>query len=271
MTLDLENKKFKYQKNFLEYLTNLEKFSACHTPLSRNLKDPKLNRIETYQSSYLGRITSNLADSLFEECTNLFGRELVSRVLADYFKCNPPTATNLIDAPDNLPTYLRSCSESKEALLFADLAEMCLKRWAILTGPDPKVSPACTDSNFSELFLLPSANFIKPSAHHDLYCCWNQSQSQSQSQKYDIPEEIFNHSVGVLLAKTSPTQFFALAVSSEVYPFIEAMVQGTSLEEALETLAQSASEDPQQAIASTLQNLISTLAGSNIFTNVQPS
>lgn len=262
MTIEPEVNKFKYQKDFIDYVNTLEKFSADTTSLYRSLKNPKIERIESYQSSYLGRVTSNLADTIFEECAHLFGHELVAHLLADFFKNEPPTAANLIDAPANLTVYLREGTTSRESLLFADLAEICLKRWAILIGPDPKLSPPSTSSNFSELFLLPSTDYVKPCAKHDLYSCWNQAQSKTDC----ISEEIFMEFSGVLLAKTSPTNFLVIAVPPELSPLVESMTQGSNLELAIDTLTQSTRELSQESLAATLQHLISTLVGSNILT-----
>ena len=264
MTVESKKKNFQYQKDFLEYLHSLEKFSSKKSPLQQSLNTTEIKRVETYQSSYLGRITSNLADTLFEECTNIFGRELVSKVLAGFFKSSPPTAANLIDAPNMISDHLRSSTHSKEYLLFADLAEICIKRWAILTGPDPKSCLPSANSSFSDLFLLPTTDFLKPCSQHDLYLCWNQSQTQSD----EIPEEIFKQQCGVLLAKTSPTLILVIAVPTELYPLAESMIQGSSLEQAIENLTLCESDISQQSLAKALQSFIATLAGSHVLTAV---
>lgn len=262
MTIELKSETFKYQFDFIEYLASLEKFSSNETPLSESLKNVKINRIETYQSSYLGRITTNLADTLFEECANLFGRELVSRILADFFKHKPPTAENLIHAPNEISTYLRNRTDTKESMLFADLADICIRRWEILTGPDPIAFQPTAQTSFSELFLIPSADFVSPCAHHDLYHCWNEAQFASEV----LAEKVFEEQRGVLLAKTSPTNFSVIAISPLLAPLVESMVQGSSLEQALERLTEGSAVRAEHLLTAELQDLITTFVSSNVLT-----
>lgn len=255
---------FRYQMEFVDYLNSLEKISHSKTRLASSLSDKYLYRLETYQSSYLGRITSNLSDTLFQECQNLFGQELVAQVLAGFFKVTPPTETNLIDAPRKLTEYLRNNTSSKESLLFADLAEICIRRWAILIGPDFEASTPSTDTPFSDLYLLRSTELVKPCAHHDLYLCW----LSSQSKDAEIPEDIFQQSSGVLLAKTSPTDFIVVAVSSSVLPLVEALNRGLSLEQALDAFTEHESEaTSQKTLFDDVQSLITSLAASKILTS----
>lgn len=252
---------FEYQRTFIEWLTALNESSGAHSPVASFVKPQYRYRLDTYQSSYLGRITANLSDTLFEPCENLFGRDFVAQVLAGFFKAQPPTSASLTSAAEGLPELLRSGETSREALLFADLLELSQLRWKILIERDSPVQRAVQeDTALSDLHLIRSARLLLPSGVHDLSEAWTHAQNQQIS---NIPEVIFSEQRGVLLGKSSPLHFHVITVPNELEAFVKALVAGSSVEQAVEHLEQellSRSISIEQThVEAQLQNLLRVL------------
>lgn len=268
-----------YQNDFLNWLTALDERSGGESELAQWVKPEYLHRLETYQSSYLGRVTANLSDTLFEACENLFGKELVAQVLAGFFKENPPRASALTSAADTLPARLRATHVEREALLFADLAEICIVRWKVLTGEDPPQRPFDSVGNgnanidLSAVYLSPQAHVVWPCAQHDLSEAWmlaqstqstQSTQSAQSAQASTVPEHLFNNVTGVILAKSSPTDFHVIAVPGGLEGFVRGLAAGFSVEQAIEKLEQQLETLPDSGaghaeIAGQLQNLMHAL------------
>lgn len=253
---------YDYQRHFVDFINTLEKPSAKNSRILASIDDKFAYRLETYQSSYLGRITTNLAESLFEECQSLFGNELTSQILAGFFKNNPPKANNLINAADRLPEYLRTHTDSPQSLLFADLSEICIQRWALLTDADPTRQAPTQHVSLDSLYLMRTARLIKPCAHHNLYACW----TLAQLHTVQIPNSVFEKSSGVLLAKTSATELSVIDVPMEIVPLIEALRNGASLSEAVQFLASHARGYAEAELNHEVQRIIAALASCNALT-----
>ncbi|NBW82656.1 DUF2063 domain-containing protein, partial [bacterium] len=163
---------FKYQQEFVEWLVALDERRGCEAPVAEYVKKKFQYRFEAYQGSYLGRVTSNLSSTLFEACEKVFGKEFVQQVLAAFFKEHPPTADILTNAAAGLPDFLRSQQFSREALLFADLVDVSLQRWRVLTGDDPVVSVPTSTTPLSSVSLVTSSAYVPASGQHDLFVAW---------------------------------------------------------------------------------------------------
>ncbi|MEN9529053.1 MAG: hypothetical protein RI932_926 [Pseudomonadota bacterium] len=237
---------FKYQWSFVEWMTSLD----ARTPAESELRDvvtaESLYRLETYQSSFLSRISSNLSETLFEACENLFGVEVVAKVLAGFFKFHPPTAESITDAPAQLPEHLRATAHTKEALLFADVADVCMRRWRILTAADPHAVSPTEDTPLEAVHLMSPSDYIAPSGQHDLAAAW---ESGAEKPFEYLPDSLFGDSAGLLLVKTSPTDLTFVRVPIQLNEFVRALVAGLSIEQAVDALEQSASADAENCLA----------------------
>lgn len=236
-----DQSELQYQKLFVDWLTSLDTTSAADSRLSHLVKTKYLHRLDTYQASYLGRVTGNLSDTLFESCENLFGRDLVAQILAGFFKLNPPQSDSITAAADGLPAMLRQTQTSAEALLFADLADICIARWRILTGADSSQTPVPDGTPLSKLHLSQCAHLIWPCAQHDLSETWILAQNKMTSE---LPGSLFSKEVGVLLAKSSPVSFQVISVPASLRVLAQALLNGADVESAVLNLEQQLETKP---------------------------
>ncbi|MBM3382920.1 MAG: hypothetical protein FJY29_10810 [Betaproteobacteria bacterium] len=237
---------FIYQWSFVEWMTSLDARTPLESELCDVVTSESLYRLETYQSSFLSRISSNLSETIFETCENLFGAEVVAKVLAGFFKFHPPTADSITDAPIQLPEHLRATADTKEALLFADVADVCMMRWRILTAEDPHgVSPR-GDTPLDAVHLLSPSEYIAPSGKHDLAAAW---EAGSEKTSEHLPDSLFNDSAGLLLVKSSPTDLTFVRVPTKLNEFVRALVAGLSIEYATDAFEQSAAADAENCLA----------------------
>lgn len=251
-----------YQEKFLDWLTALDERSPEDSPLREWCTQDSLYRLKAYQSSYLARVTSNLSDTLFETCENLFGKETVVEILGSYFKHNRPTSPMLTDAPLNLPNWLRERSADPHAFLFADMVEVCIQRWKILTSYDPHIVLPNESTSLTQIRLIDQICYIHPSAKHDLALAWNDGLTRTSST---INEKIFTSVTGLLIGKNSPTEFVALGVPEMISPLARNLASGMNAEEALIFFS---NENPsnEQSIESAVQEFFTALSAMRLFT-----
>lgn len=256
-TLDV----FHYQEDILRWLTALDARSGRESGLEKYVLENHLYRLDTYQSSYLGRITINLTDTVFEPCAKLFGRDFVCSLLAAFFKSHPPVSPTLTAAAAELPNHLRSHGETRESLLFADFAALCLERWELLIGPDPQFQRiSLADSSLSWVYLIPQSRFIAPCGAHDLANAWIDAQNAVALQ---MPTRLFESTCGVLLTKTSATDLHVISVPESLIQFAGALVAGHSIEDSVgilesnmpTTSTDSHEQDVSAALSSFLESL----------------
>lgn len=236
------NKTQIYQEKFVEWLSALDDCSPEQCTLAEYIQAKSIYRLNTYQSSYLGRITANLSENLFEFCENIFGKELVTTLLATYFKHHPPRSESLTDAPVGLPETLRQQTSAPESLLFADLAEVCIQRWKILTSEDPVILLPNSDTSLNELKLIKQSSYIQPCGEHNLFSVWEASQVKQSAFK---SQTFFSECIGILIAKTSPIDFIALRVPKELSALVNALIEDKTAEQALSILSESFSEESE--------------------------
>lgn len=246
---------FDYQKQFVEWLTALDERTPSESVIAESLHASSVYRLNAYQESYLGRVTSSLSETLFEACENLFGAERVAQVLASFFKTHPPSAESLTSAADRLPTFLRTLGDSRDALLFADLAEMSLLRWRLLTAEDPIVVPPSASASLSQLRLVRPAAFVAAGGHHALDRAWDWAQKPCEAEV--LPEDIFEQKRGVLLVKASAWEFSVVGVPPSLELFVCSLVNGRTVEEALGCLE----NDDSDVLAQLVQQIVARLAG----------
>ena len=248
-----------YQKLFVDWLTSLDATPAAESGLAYLVKTKYLHRLDTYQASYLGRVTGNLSDTLFEACENLFGPELVAQILAGFFKASPPQADLITDAANGLPAMLRQTQTAAEALLFADLAEICIARWRILTSADSVHAPIPEGHPLNQVQLSKNVHLIWPCARHDLSETWTLAQRKIDS---GLPAGIFSQEVGVLLAKSSSVSFHVVAVPERLRTLVQSLVNGADVESAVLDLERhlegNSSSKNRHSIPDQLQELLSS-------------
>jgi len=226
-----------YQQDFITWLTALDERNAWDCAVAALLKDDCVYRLSAYQGSYLGRVTKNLSETLFEPCEKIFGKDEVFRVLASFFKLHPPSTDSLTDAALALPSFIRAQQVRPEVLLFADLVEVSLIRWRLLTGDDPSEKRLDVAAPLSNVFLLSTAHYIHPTGHHDLGRTWQVSTgAEAMLPNADVWQEILAEKVGVILAKTSPTMLSVVSVPPALVSFVTALIEGHSVEDAIEAL-----------------------------------
>jgi hypothetical protein len=259
------NNPFKYQKHFVEWMTSLDERTPENSGLQDIVSPDSLYRLETYQSSFLSRISNNLCETLFEACENLFGVELVAQILAGFFKFNPPTAESITEAPNALPSYLRATAKTREALLFSDLAEISIKRWKILTALDPRVVQPNELTPLHQLHLVKPSAYIQACSKHDLATAWQLSESKISG---GLPESLFEKCTGVLIAKSSPTDLTILTVPEQLQCFVQALVQGSSVEHGIDVLEQSSVGNEEVCIM-LMSEMMTALQAQNLLTQSQ--
>ena len=255
----IQPKDFQYQRELIEWLTALDERSGSEAPIASFIKQDTLHRLDTYQASYLGRITANISETIFEACENLFGKELVSQILASFFKIHPPRAETLTEAASALPNFLRTTDASPEALLFADLAELSLKRWQILISEDPTHTQPAGNAPLSRLCLQAQAAYLSPAGHYDLSEAWNTAQKPISSDVDNLSEAIFASRKGIIFGKTGATEFVVVGVPDPLATFARALMRGASVEMAIDALEQSLSQNSselQQENATALLQLL---------------
>lgn len=255
---------FRYQEQFVEWMTALDSRAPEASLLVGELCEQTVYRLEAYQTSYLARVTSTLSDTLFEACENLFGIELVSQLLAGYFKLHPPKAEKLTDAPQGFPQYLRAQVQSREGLLFADLADVCLQRWKMLTAHDPTQQFPTVDTLLSRMAVLSPAAYIHPCSSHDLSAAWGFAQEKANAI---LSESIFKETRGVFLVKSSPTDFAVIGIPSVLSSMAKALASGESIETAIDELSRSASADGENT-ALLVQHLIACFSAAGLLTEI---
>lgn len=247
-----------YQVHFMEWLTALDDRRGAQSPLCDSVDENHLHRLETYQASYLGRITANLSETVFEACENLFGKEFVTHILAGYFKSHPPRAAELTSAANTLPNVLRQSNESREALLFADVADLCIRRWSVLTDSDDN-SPQANDTHpFEQIFLRTGAQLLKPSGAHDLAAAWSHA---AHTDNEILPEIIFSQRRAVLFGKNDHLKFHVVAVAEPFETFAQALVDGLSIAASIDSLESelAKNETAESNIPEEFQSLLATL------------
>jgi len=255
---------FKYQNQFVEWMTALDSRDPDASPMAREICENTVYRLEAYQSSYLARVTSTLSDTLFEACENLFGIELVSQLLAGYFKLHPPHAENLTDAPQGFPQYLRAQVKSREGLLFADLADVCLQRWKMLTAHDPKQQIPTAETPLSRMAVLSPAAYIHPCSNHDLSAAWGFAQEKTNAI---LNESVFIEVRGVFLVKSSPTDFSVIGIPLALSSMAKSLASGDSLEAAIDELSSNANADGE-SIAPLVQHLVACFSAGGLLTEI---
>jgi hypothetical protein len=255
---------FKYQQEFVEWLVALDERRGSEAPVGAFVKQQFLHRLEAYQGSYLGRVTSNLSTTLFEVCEKIFDKDFVQQVLAAYFKEHPPTADILTNAAGGLPAFLRAQQSTREALLFADLVDVSLLRWNVLTGHDPVLVAPKSTSPLSEVYLVGASAYVPASGQHDLFAAWGCSADACEA---GIPECVFEAQVGVLIAKPSPLEFSLVAVPGPLHLLAEILVNGGSVEDAVNGLAADDAANEEQ-LPQLLQIFLSKLTSSGLMTLV---
>jgi hypothetical protein len=272
MDKDMNPDIFQYQKDFVAWLTELNEKSGLSSGMEKHIRSKYLSRLDTYQSSYLGRITVNLAETVFEPCVRLFGRDFVCRVLASHFKTYPPENSTLTSAADFLPEVLRVGIDHPEAMLFADVCEICIRRWKILTSIDPvHTSFDFNTEDLDTVYLKSEVELITPCAKHDLSGAWLLA-TQHESPE-SLPADLFKTISGVLLCKSSPTQFHVVDVPQQLIAFCLALVEKRSVASAIDQLENhlSASEPQTEKsasltdISSKLQSLMAQMSSLNAF------
>lgn len=248
-----------YQVHFMEWLTALDDRHIAETVLSDLVDENYLHRLETYQASYLGRITANLSETVFAACENLFGREFVTHVLAGYFKSQPPRAADLTSAADSLPNMLRQSNESREALLFADVADLCVRRWSVLTDADDHAPPATDEHSLEQIFLRTGSQLLKPCGVHDLAAAWSHS---ARADSELLPEIIFAQKRAILFGKNHQLKFQVVAIAEPFETFAEALVNGFSIAASVDALESelSTKKFAESGLTEDFQNLLTTLA-----------
>ncbi|MEY4065999.1 MAG: putative DNA-binding domain [Pseudomonadota bacterium] len=250
---------FDYQKQFLEWLTALDERTPAESDIGNYLNESSVYRLNAYQESYLGRVTASLSETIFESCEHLFGKEFVAQVLASFFKAQPPTAESLTSAAEALPHFLRTLNkESRDALLFADMAEISMLRWRLLTSVDPIVVAPSASASLSELRLVQPAAFVAPSGHHSLERAWECSQAPHDEEF--LPEGIFVEQRGVLLVKASAWEFSVVGVPQALEVFVSSLVEGRTVEEAVGCLEHEGSDE----LADLVQQMMAQLMGSRL-------
>lgn len=256
---------FRYQQELVAWLTDLNGCSGLESGLEKFILPAHLYRLDTYQSSYLGRITINLAKTVFEPCANLFGTEFVCLVLAGYFKTLPPASDALTSAADGLPEVLRKDEINREALLFADLCEICIRRWTILTSADPQ-SSTCNfvHEDLHRVFLKKETLLVRPSSRHDLAFAW--SLTTQSNPAAGLPDSIFAAVSGVLLCKSTATEFHVTEVPETLMVFCSSLTEQMSVASAIDVLDfQLKHFSPSAAVAATaaLQEFMARLNAVN--------
>lgn len=252
---------------------------ASEEYLASALAPGQQHRLETYQTSYFGRITQALCESLFSPLEVLFGRECVVEVLATHFRDNRPSTPALARAALGLPEALRTAvspaSIDTEAsalrLLFSDLIAVCLLRWEILTlTPDPRISAEFTQTLSSAAAgeakrmrcrVRGTAVWVMPSGHHDLALAWKLGQ---EGDCMRLPSEIFEARTGCMLVKVSALQFCVFEVPETLAPLATALCAGLSLGKGLEILEAAETVEKGQkveveALISDVQNFVMAL------------
>lgn len=258
---------FKYQRDFVEWLVALDERRGSDSPVAEVVMEQFLYRLEAYQGSYLGRVTANLSSTLFEACEKIFEKEFVQQVLAAYFKEHPPMASVLTEAANGLPDFLRAQKMTREALLFADLVEVSLLRWKVLTGKDPVAVAPSPSTPLSEVHLVGCSAYVPASGQHDLFSAWEFS---AEVFAKGIPEEIFENRVGALIAKISPLEFTLVAVPAPLHRLAEILVDGGSVEDAVSGLvADAAGSD--SGLPELLQSFLAKITSSGLMTSTVSS
>jgi hypothetical protein len=257
---ETENPKtfFQYQIHFMVWLTDLDDRRAAESLLSNSVDERYLHRLETYQASYLGRITANLSETIFEACENLFGKEFVAHVFAGFFKSQPPRAADLTSAADELPAILRQSNQSREALLFADVADLCTRRWSILTDTDDNDTQATDQHSLENIFLRSGSQLLMPSGAHDLAAAWSHA---AYSNNGSLPEIIFTQRRAVLLGKNHHLQFQVVAIAEPFEPFAQALIDGLSVAASVDILESELAlkKADESDLTEEFQNLLATL------------
>lgn len=253
-----ESKIFAYQNEFINWLTALNEIQGANSSIGTFVTPNVVHRLETYQSSYLGRVTTNLAQTLFEPCENLFGKEYVFHILASFFKAHPPRSDALTAAADALPQFVREHQSRREDLLFADLAEICIHRWKILIEIDFEPRLPQTDTPLEEVFLKQNSVFLEPSGTLDLAEVWLWAQEKRSTH---IPLEFFEKSSGVLLSKDTALDFLVVGVPEQLMPFARALTLRQSIQDAIEVLDEALDENSDDSqVSLTLRDFLHVLS-----------
>lgn len=189
-----------------------------------------------YAEAYWTRLSVVPRQTTFERLANVFGNSFVDELLLRYFRQHTPLSPLLNSNLDAFPHFLREQGLDSAVV---DLAELCLARWRVLTGPDPEPRPVA-EFGAHQLFLQSNHALLVSEA--PLWDLWHAGSDEvareGEALKFVLRPQ------AVLLFKSSPLQLETISVPMALLPCVERLSRGVSLLDSLEVIEREPELEP---------------------------
>jgi uncharacterized protein (UPF0276 family) len=195
-----------------------------------------------YVNGIIGRWTS-LVDATVRRAAEVWGKAALAELLWEFAVRFPPREPDMTQAFRQLPRFVRDHPDFGRVSGLADLLESCFLYWELMEGEDPRGELSQQAQNVQTARLRQPAILQKPwQAGLNLYGLWSESASRSEAGAPMDWKPLNEDEKALLLVKTSASNVQALPIEPEVYPMIEALVQGHGLADAVAALAEKVEE-----------------------------
>lgn len=216
-------------------------------PLSNEFNEKIKHRLQAYRTSYYSRVSGVLCECLFYPAWHLLGKNLISNLLIDFFsKYN--SKNDMVSSVKNLPTFLQSHAITQEFPFISDLMQLCIYMYEILSAPDPNENLFNIGTNLSNIFLQKEHIFMK--SNWPIFQLYQATLQQERTRIINQPECI-------LIFKSSSCHMQVIFIPKNYEPIIDALSQGESLENALESSTENENDFDENNFISWISNLTS--------------
>lgn len=211
-----------------------------------------------YVNGIIGRWTS-LVDATVRRAAEVWGKPALVELLWEFASRFPPREADIHQSYRRLPLFVKDHPDFSRVSGLADLLESCFLYWDLMEGEDPCLASEQTQDPVMAQLAQPAILHRPWQPGLNLYRLWSESALRSTA-KAELPWEALNREErALLLIKTTPSSVHVLPVAPDVYPLVEALVQGQSLADAVAVLAEQvepAAEDrTENLLRETLEQL----------------
>jgi uncharacterized protein len=239
------------QSQFVKYIQSPNTPNSGQTPWPLFLQslEPGFEKaLPVYRTCYFARVTSTLANTLFESASSLVSKEVLCGIVGRYLEQFPATQPNILDLARAVPIFAETLLDvSENAPWLPDFLQLCLIRWDTLVHTlDPPQEGTASNAllnsdSWEQLSLVPHVSMF--ASNHPIYDLWLMAEEGSVTtegigieQTCVSAQQLPNGYNAVFVGKPEKNSLVMCRVPELLVPFATKLISGATLLESVSEL-----------------------------------